>query len=79
MSVEEVKRKLEFSVEKCLEQFDRVENRNQSAMKEKERGFEAKCQQLQGRIVKLERRENELVGNLKNIKLNKQLSEIEIN
>lgn len=39
MSVEEVKRKLEFSVEKCLEQFDRVENKNQSAIKEKERAF----------------------------------------
>ena len=46
MSVEEVKRKLEFSVDKCLEQFDRVENRNQIAMKEKERSFEVKCAQL---------------------------------
>lgn len=34
MTVEEVKRQLEFSVGKCLEQFDRVENKNQVRMKD---------------------------------------------
>lgn len=39
MSVEEVKRQLEFSVGKCLEQFDRVENKNQVRMKDQEKNY----------------------------------------
>ena len=79
MTIEEVRHKLEVSVGRCLEQFERVENRNQDRMREQAVHYEQKCRRMEEKITDLQERESNLVTTLKTVKINKQISEVEIN
>ena len=76
-SIEDIKRQLEMAVDRCLSSFDKVENRNQMVLEENRRSFNLKEERLQKRIQQLENNENQLLSNLRTLKLNKQLSEVE--
>ncbi len=44
---------------------------------EQKKAFEVQCERMQNKINQLQQSENELLGNLRTLKLHKQLSEVE--
>lgn len=79
MSIKELSAYIEGIKVKCLERFDAVENRKEERMSEVLRINEGKCDRMKREMEKLEHRENELIEINKNLKLNRQISELEIN
>ena len=79
MSIKELSGYIESIKSKCLEKFDIVENRKEQRLVEMVQQSEEKCARIKREMEKLEKRENELIEINKNLKLNRQISELEIN
>ena len=56
-SLEELKYKMEVGIGKCLDSFEKVENRNMIKIQDQKKLFENECERMKGRIQKLQKNE----------------------